>query len=335
MDARASADAASGGRCDVEGFMKRRLAYQIGYVLAALWALPGGAKAAGIATVVDVVNEGYRTPPGADETAAKTADELVQQEALRTEKESAIQVRFVDGSELSVEQSSEMVLSDYVFDGSAATGMIDLNNGLFHFKSNGNDDQGIQLRTPVATIGVRGTEFLVHVDGDDATIIDILDGAVEARPHGTGKSITCIGGQSVLIAGEDEDAQCGDIGSFSTAAGPASDGNDHPEAAHGGQDRERAQSAAAPDRPAPRGNDGGEEPNEGGGQGEGGQGEGGQGEGGQGEGGQGEGGQGEGGQGEGGQGEGGQGEGGQGEGGQGEGGQGEGGQGEGGQGGAD
>lgn len=157
--------------------MKRRLAYQIGCVLAALWALPGGAKAAGIATVVDVQNEGYRTPPGGDETAAKTADELVQNEALRTEKESAIQVKFVDGSELSVEQSSEMVLSDYVFDGSAATGFIELNNGLFHFKSNNNNDQGVALRTPVATIGIRGTEFLVHVDGDDATIIDILDGA--------------------------------------------------------------------------------------------------------------------------------------------------------------
>ena len=295
--------------------MKRRLAYQIGYVIAALWALPGGAKAAGIATVVEVVNQGYRTPPGADETAAKTADELVQQEALRTAKESAIQVKFIDGSELSVEQSSEMVLSDYVFDGSAATGLIDLNNGLFHFKSNGNNDQGVQLRTPVATIGVRGTEFLVHVDGDDVTIIDILDGEVEARPHGTGKQITCIGGQSILIAGEDEDAQCGDIGSFSTAAGPANSDNDHPEAAHGGQDRERTESAAAaPDRPTPRGNpdEGGEQPSEHGGQGEGGQGEGGQGEGGQGEGGQGEGGQGEGGQGEGGQGEGGQGEVGQG-----------------------
>jgi hypothetical protein len=191
-----------------------------------------------------------------------------------------------------------MVLSDYVFDGSAATGLIDLNNGLFHFKSNGTNDQGIALRTPVATIGVRGTEFLVHVDGDDVTIIDILDGAVEARPHGTGRSVTCAGGQSILISGEDEDAQCGDIGSFSTAAGPANSGShDHPEAAHGNQDRDRTPSADAPDRPAPS-KGGGEQPGEGGehgGQGEGGQGEGGQGEGGQGEGGQGEGGQGEGG----------------------------------------
>ena len=218
--------------------MKRRLAYQMGCVLAALWALPGGAKAAGIATVMEVVNEGYRTPPGADETTAKAADELVQEEALRTEKESAIQVKFIDGSELSVEQSSEMVLSDYVFDGSVATGLIDLNNGLFHFKSNGNDDQGIALRTPVATIGVRGTEFLVHVDGDDVTIIDILDGSVEARPHGAGRSATCVGGQSILIAGPNENAMCGDLGSFSAAAGsPHTDRK--PEPGHNGQNHDR------------------------------------------------------------------------------------------------
>jgi hypothetical protein len=309
--------------------VKRKLAYRIGCVLAALWALPHSAKGAGIATVKDVVNEGYRTPPGAGETMAKAADELVQDEALRTGRESIIQVTFVDGSELSVEQSSEMVLSDYVFDGSAAAGLIDLNDGLFYFKSSGNNDQGLKLRTPVATIGIRGTEFLVHVDGAEATIIDILDGAVDAMPRGTGKPVTCVGGQSILIASEDDDAQCGDIGSFSTAAAPPSSGDDdRPAPAQAGQDRTGVQNAAAQDRPQP--SDGGGAPGEGG---EGGQGEGGQGEGGQGEGGQGEGGQGEGGQGEGGQGEGGQGEGGQGEGGQGEGGQGEGGQGEGGQGG--
>src|SRR5262245_6401764 len=150
--------------------MKRKLAYQVCFAIAAIWALPHAASAAGIATVVDVVNEGYRTPPGADEVNAQTSDELVQNEALRTEEESVIQVQFVDGSQLSVEQSSEMVLSDYVFDGAAASGLINLNTGLFHFTSNGKQDQGVKLRTPVATIGVRGTEFLVHVDGDDATI---------------------------------------------------------------------------------------------------------------------------------------------------------------------
>ena len=231
--------------------MKRNLAYRVCYAMVALLALSQGASAAGIATVVDVVNEGYRQPPGADETTAKAADELVQNEALRTEAESTIAVKFVDGSELSVEQSSEMVLSDYVYDGSAASGLINLNNGLFHFTSNGNNDQGVKLRTPVATIGVRGTEFLVHVDRDEATIIDILEGSVDATPHGSGKPITCIGGQSILIASENEDAVCGDIGSFSTAAGPGNSGNDNDGGQRGADKKQGTEVAASPPEPEP------------------------------------------------------------------------------------
>ena len=245
--------------------MKRKLAYQVCYAIAALWVLPGAANAAGIATVVDVVNEGYRTPPGADEITAKSADELVQNEALRTEQESTIAVKFVDGSELSVEQSSEMVLSDYVYDGSASSGLINLNTGLFHFTSNGNNDQGVRLRTPVATIGVRGTEFLVHVDGDDATVIDVLSGAVEAKPNGAGKSVVCVGGQSILVAGADLDAQCGDLGSFSSASG-APDRDRRPEPGHAGQDRDRP---APPEKPEPPAPDPDPDPDDGGGEGSG------------------------------------------------------------------
>jgi len=228
--------------------MKRQLAYQIGYVIAAV-AFGAPASAAGIATVTDVVNDGYRTPPGHDEQVAKRADELVQNEALRTEDDSTIHVTFVDGSELRVEADSEMVLSDYVFDGAASKGLINLNDGLFHFTSNGKPDQGVKLKTPVATIGVRGTEFLVHVDGRDFTIIDIMSGAVEAQPNGSGRSVVCVGGQSILVAGPNEDAQCGDLGSFSFATASEKRDRHRPEPGHGGQNRDKRDRPK--DKPAP------------------------------------------------------------------------------------
>jgi hypothetical protein len=103
------------------------------------------------------------------------------------------------------------------------------------------------------------------VDGDDVTIIDILSGAVEAKPHGTGDAIVCVGGQSILIAGPNEDAMCGDLGSFSTAAGSPGRNRDRPEPGHGGQDRNRPE-PKKPDRPAPdRDPPDGEDGNEGGG----------------------------------------------------------------------
>jgi FecR protein len=251
--------------------MKRHLGYQVCYVVAAIGAYGGAAHAAGIATVTDVVNDGFRTPPGHEELLARQADELVTNEALRTDDESAIHVRFVDGSQLSVEAESEVVLSDYVFDGAASKGLLNLNDGLFHFTSNGSKDQGVKLRTPVATIGVRGTEFLVHVDRDDATVIDILSGEVEAVPHGKGKSIICREGESILVAGPDEDALCGDLGSFSTAAGGGRDGPDRsPEPGHNGQDRDRSKGpqrdrSPDPDPDPDTGGGGGNGGNDGGG----------------------------------------------------------------------
>jgi hypothetical protein len=235
--------------------LKRQLRYQLCSVIAALTFSSAAAQAAGIATVTEVENDGYRTPPGHEELFARQADELVQNEALRTEADSIIQVRFVDGSELSVEPESDVVLSNYVFDGKASSGLINLNDGVFRFQSHGIDDKGVDLRTPVATIGIRGTEILVHVNGNDATVVDILSGAVEATPHGSGKSIVCVGGQSMLVSGPDANAICGDLGSFSTAAGPSGGGDNNGQG--GNRDKDRS-SPGRPDKPEPPDNEGGE-----------------------------------------------------------------------------
>lgn len=178
------------------------------------------AMATGIGTITDVVNQAFHTPPGGAELPAKTEDTLVADEVLRTEADSALSVLFVDGSELSVEAGSELVLSDYVFDTQSAssTGVIELKQGLFHFDSNATADSGIALQTPIATIGIRGTEFLVTV-ADGVTIVDIIDGEVEVTPRSGGVAARCVGGQSALVSATDANAICGDYGSFSTAAG--------------------------------------------------------------------------------------------------------------------
>lgn len=243
-----SGPAVAGDSLRLEDQLKRQLKYQVCSVIAALTLSGAAAQAAGIATVTVVENAGYRTPPGREELSAKQADELVQNEALRTEADSTIQVKFLDGSELSVEPRSDVVLSNYVFDGSASSGLINLNGGVFRFQSHGVNDQGVNLRTPVATIGIRGTEIVVHVNGSDATIVDILSGAVEATPHGAGKSIVCVGGQSMLVSGPDANAICGDLGTFSTAAGPSDRDN---KTGHGGERDKERREPKAPDRPEP------------------------------------------------------------------------------------
>ena len=186
---------------------------------AAFGATGSSAQATGIGTITDVVNQAFHTPPGGSELPANPQDTLVADETLRTDKDATLSVRFVDGSELNIEAESEVTLSDYVFDTQTetSTGTIVLNNGLFHFNSNQTADSGIVLQTPVATIGIRGTEFLVTV-ANEATIVDIVDGEVEVTPRRGGVAARCVGGQSALVLA-DADAICGDFGSFSTAAG--------------------------------------------------------------------------------------------------------------------
>lgn len=214
-------------------------------IAAIIFGAANSAEAASIGTITEVVNQAFRTPPGASEMPAKSEDSLVADEALRTEKDSTISVLFVDGSELSLEGGSEVLLSDYVIDSetAASSGVIELQQGLFHYDSNGTADSGIVLQTPIATIGIRGTEFLVTVAGG-ATIVDIVDGEVEVTPRGGGIAARCVGGQSALVSTENTDAMCGDYGSFTTAAGLPS----APPAVVSGE--ARGLDPNAPDRPA-------------------------------------------------------------------------------------
>jgi len=203
------------------GFAMLRLLLRAGVSALAICVAIEAADAAGIAVVTDVVNSAFRTPPGADEVPATVQDELVQDELLRTDSESTIAVQFIDGSEMSLEPESELVLSSYVFDPSksSSSGLMKLGTGLFQFSSNGIDDQGVSLESPVATIGIRGTTILITISPSGVTQVDVGDGAIEVKPKGSGKSAFAEAGQSILVVSPDHDAQVGNIGDFSTAAG--------------------------------------------------------------------------------------------------------------------
>jgi hypothetical protein len=264
-----------------------RVASAICLAAAAFGASDASAQAGGIGTITNVINQAFHTPPGGSELPANTDDTLVADETLRTDKNATLSVLFVDGSELNIEAESEVILSDYVFNEQtdSSSGIIELNTGLFHYNSNKTEDSGIVLQTPVATIGIRGTEFLVTV-AKEATIVDILEGEVEVQARGGGKSARCVGGQSALVAAQDADAICGDLGSFSTAAGvpPASPTTVASGETHGagigrpGKPAERERSADAPDNDPPdndppagggnhSGHDDGSNPGKGGGRG--------------------------------------------------------------------
>ncbi|HWT99364.1 MAG TPA: FecR family protein, partial [Terriglobales bacterium] len=186
------------------------------------------AHATPIANVDEVVNDATHIPPGATIEPVKKSDGLVQNEQVQTQPQSAVQMTFVDGSALRLEESSTVVLDNYVFDpkAQAANGLVNLGAGLFRFTSSGKDDQGVILKTAAATIGIRGTDIVINVQQKGVTRVDVMDGKVFMKPLGYGAGAMVEAGQSGLVLDGNTNVEVGDIGSFATAAGgPTSTNN--------------------------------------------------------------------------------------------------------------
>ncbi|MBI2254048.1 MAG: FecR domain-containing protein [Proteobacteria bacterium] len=209
--------------------MKKLIAPSIGVVfvctisalaLAATEALP-------VASVVDVVKDAFHTPPGGAEASAKVGDKLLTDEAIRTGPDSAIEMNFPDGATLRLEADSDLVLDSYVFDPSAlkSAANISIPQGVARYTTGGvsTDDTGVQFSTPVATVGIRGTDIVVSVGANGGTVIDVLSGKVTAKPHENESVAEAEEGQSILIETEDQPPQVGTIGDFATAAGAPSE----------------------------------------------------------------------------------------------------------------
>jgi len=82
---------------------------------------------------------------------------------LQTGDEARLHVVFADGSDLSMGSSSDLVIDDMVYEpGSRGRGVLHLTKGVFRLVSgqvNKVPGGTLTIRTPLATIGVRGTDF--------------------------------------------------------------------------------------------------------------------------------------------------------------------------------
>lgn len=224
-----------------------------------------------IADVVDVVNEAFQTPPDGAEIPAQIGDKLQSNALIRTATDSAIEMNFPDGAVLRLEAESELILDSYVYDAgaSASTASINLKDGLLRYSTDetaGIDDEGVTFATPVATVGIRGTDVVISVGADGGTVIDVLSGKVVGQPKEHETSVEAEEGQSILISKVDAPPEIGAIGDFATAAGPGptTTPNNDP-VGDDARDRSRAPSAGPSGSPAGGGAGGGSSGGEGGG----------------------------------------------------------------------
>lgn len=85
---------------------------------------------------------------------------VYQNQTISTGANSVAQLLFTDQTALSIGQRSQVTLDRYVYDPSRASGggaTVSMARGAMRFVSGTQDPRNYQVRTPVATIGVRGT----------------------------------------------------------------------------------------------------------------------------------------------------------------------------------
>jgi hypothetical protein len=107
---------------------------------------------------------------GAERVAAAIGGKVRQNDALETEKDGALGVTFLDNTTLAIGPESRIELSKFVFDpnGNNYGFIARIARGTFLFVTGiiGKlSPQSVTIETPAGSIGIRGTRFLVKVEG--------------------------------------------------------------------------------------------------------------------------------------------------------------------------
>jgi hypothetical protein len=150
----------------------------VSLILSTLISLSGFALAAGPARAADPIGQ-VKTASGTvsvqrgdTSVALATGDRVFQSDVLSTGPDGSVGITFADNSMLSLGPDSRLSLDQFRFDTTTHAGAFDasLAAGTLAVKSGQivkQTPEAMQVRTPGALLGVRGTEFVVRADGGD------------------------------------------------------------------------------------------------------------------------------------------------------------------------
>jgi hypothetical protein len=142
------------------------------------------ADGAAVGKVSDVDGTTEIVSAGASAAAAKGADVRMNDELL-TGADGRLQVTFRDNTVLTLSENARVVIDRYVYDPEQGVGdvLLTTTQGAFRFatgKMKALSEKTITVETPVAQVGVRGTEFWGGpVDGEYSVLL--LAGEVNVR----------------------------------------------------------------------------------------------------------------------------------------------------------
>ena len=124
-------------------------------------------------------------------------------ETVSTGEAARLEVTFIDDTRLTIGEKAKLTLDTYVFDPAAGSGTIKFGVvGAFRFLSGQVSKlarSDVNVTTPVAIVGIRGTEFWGGPIDDQALGVFLIEGAVSVS-NAAGEQILRQPGQGTNIA---------------------------------------------------------------------------------------------------------------------------------------
>lgn len=123
-------------------------------------------------------------------------------EAVETNATAATNLVFLDNTNLYVGANSRVVLDKFVYDPEQRLGdvAISFGKGAFRFITGDIENKdNVSLKTPTATMTIRGTELLIFVLSDGTSEVNVLEGAVDLVPCESDEPVRVNAGQALFI----------------------------------------------------------------------------------------------------------------------------------------
>jgi hypothetical protein len=220
-----------------------------------------GAKEVG--SLAEVRQNVYGAPPQGGSAPKYKGDAVVFEETLETLEDSGALVRFIDDSKLTLGAKSKVLIDEFVFDPKAAKGnaLIEISTGTLRFVTGEMPKGGVVIKTPTATLTLRGTDVVVHVHPDGTTDTTVYDGKVEAHNTLTDEVNTLVPGDAATL-GQGGTTQYGNDDEPGLGNGTDSARNDDPPEHRRSDEKVEARAPAEPDPSG--GDDGGDDGYDGG-----------------------------------------------------------------------
>jgi hypothetical protein len=149
-------------------------------------------------------NTVYGTVPQAGRVPKHQRDGIEFDEVIQTAKNSAVEIGFVDGTNLTIGAEANVTIDAFVFDTDSSAGMaaLTLGRGAFRWITGLMPADAVTIETPTATITIRGTNVKIGVRANGDTLLGLDDGEVKIVSKGKGDPVTLQGGQGARVTPE-------------------------------------------------------------------------------------------------------------------------------------